>query len=83
MVEIRDLADLAGRVTLEREHRVFADHTGPVVRDADLGLSAVPDGDLDPGGVRVEGVLDQLLDDGGRPLDDKVSRPHTYRNAAL
>ena len=62
--------DLAGRVPLEAQPRVVGRHADAVVLDADETLAAVFDGDGDPGGGGVDGVLDQLLDHRGRPLDD-------------
>ena len=45
-----------------------------VVGDRDPGGTALAHVDLDAPGFGVEGVLDQLLDDGGRPLDDLAGR---------
>ena len=45
-------------------------HADAVVLDPDQLLAAVLDGDGDARRLGVDGVLDQLLDDRGRPLDD-------------
>ena len=55
---------------LERELRVGARHAVPVVAHAHERRPAVLDLDVDAARPRVERVLDQLLDDGRRPLDD-------------
>src|SRR4029078_1011151 len=63
-------ADLAGRVALDGQPRVLGVHAFAVVFDADQPLAAAVDGDRDPRGPGVQRVLAQLLDDGGRALDD-------------
>ena len=57
-------------MALQGELRILAIHPQTVVAHADQRLAAVLD--LDPYGVRsgIEGILDELLDDGGRTLDD-------------
>ena len=62
--------DLAGGVALDRQPRVLSLHPLAIVLDADRLLAAELDGDGDAAGAGVERVLDQLLDDRGRPLDD-------------
>src|SRR3954467_1103800 len=54
---------------LKGQHRVVAHHAASVVADLDKFLAARLDADLDPGGARVEGVLEHFFDDGGRPFD--------------
>ena len=49
-------------------------HAVPVVLDAHQALAAVLDGDGDAARAGVDGVLDQLLDDRGGPLDDLAGR---------
>ena len=68
--QIGGRGDLAGRVSLETQSRVVGGHADAVVVDADQPLAAVFDGDHDPSGRGVDGVLDQLLDDRRRALDD-------------
>src|SRR6266516_2321372 len=63
-------ADLARRVALQRELRVVAIHPRAVVAHANQRLAPVLQLDADRPGAGIEAVLDQLLDDGGRPLDD-------------
>ncbi len=62
--------DLARRVTLDREPRVLRIHPFAVVLDAQRLLPAELDGDRNPPRARVERVLDELLDDRRRTLDD-------------
>ena len=68
--EVVGAADLAGRVPLDRQPRVLRLHPLAVVFDANQLLAAELDGDGDAPRAGVERVLDQLLDDRGRPLDD-------------
>ncbi len=72
--EILGPADLARRVPLDRQARILAIHAVAVVLDADRLLAAELDRDRDAARVRVERVLDQLLDDGRRTLDDFAGR---------
>ena len=53
--------------------RVFRLHPFPVVLDPHLFLATKFDPNGDPAGAGVNGVLDEFLDDGGRPLDDFAS----------
>ncbi len=66
--EVFGALNFAGGVAFQAEERVVAVHAGAVVGDADEAASARLDDDVDAGGLRVEGVLDQLLDDAGRPF---------------
>ena len=66
--------DLAGRVPLERQSRVLRRHPLAIVLDADEPLAAELGGDGDAPRARVEAVLDQLLDNGGRALDHLSGR---------
>ncbi len=72
--EIVGRADLAGGVPVEREQRVLAPHALAVVGDADQRLAAGLDGDRHRAGLRVERVLEQLLEHGGRALDHLARR---------
>ena len=54
----------------QRELRVGAAHPFPVVAHPDQGLAAVLQLDADRPGTGVEGVLQKLLHDRRRPLDD-------------
>ncbi len=60
--------DLGRRVTLERKPRVLRRHPAAVVPDEDALDASVLEIHLDAGRPGVQGVLDQLLDDGGRTL---------------
>jgi hypothetical protein len=57
-------------VALEGEHRVVARHPLAVVRDAQEATAASLHVQLDAPRARVNRVLDQLLGDRGRALDD-------------
>ncbi len=63
-----------GGVALDAKREVDGVHAGAVVDDADEAAPARLDGDVDPRGARVERVLHQLLDGGGRALDDLARR---------
>ena len=54
----------------EAEGGVLGGHALAVVPDGDEPLPAVEELDADLGRPGVEGVLDELLDDGDRPFDD-------------
>ncbi len=69
-VEVLGAGDLARRVPFERQPGVLGIHAVAVVFDAQQLLAAELDRDGDARGAGVERVLDQLLDDGGRTLDD-------------
>ena len=58
-------ADFGGGVALEGEEGVVADHAVAVVGDADEFAAAGFDFDADAGGSGVEGVFEELFDDGG------------------
>ena len=64
--------DVAWRSTASS--RSCGRHAAAIVDDADQPPSAQFDRDIDAGRARVEGVLDELLDGGGRPLDDLARR---------
>ena len=68
-LQVLEVGDLAGGVTLEREARVGRAHAAAVVRDGDEIATAVAHLDADPRGAGVERVLDQLLHHRGRALD--------------
>ena len=53
--------------------RVVGAHAAPIVLDADEALAAEFDGHRDAARARVDGVLEQFLDDAGRALDDLAS----------
>ena len=57
-----------------RKTRVFLRHALAVVRYAQEARAARHDFDFDFFRARVDGVFDELLDDGGRPLDDFAGR---------
>ncbi len=64
------MVNLARRMALERERRVARVHPRAVVADADQRDAAPFDLDLDARRAGVDGVLDELLDDARRSLDD-------------
>ncbi|PYO93763.1 MAG: hypothetical protein DMD62_07955 [Gemmatimonadetes bacterium] len=68
--QVRRRPNFARRVSLEREARVLALETRPVVAHADQRLAAIFQLDADRLRTGVERVLDQLLDDGRRTLHD-------------
>jgi hypothetical protein len=61
--------ELAGGVGGEGQGQVLGGDTAAVVHDADEGGAALLDLHLDALAARVQAVLQQLLDDGGGPLD--------------
>jgi hypothetical protein len=69
-VEIFGAGDLARRVPLERHPRIRRIHPLPVVLHAEQLLPAELDRHDKARCAGVQRVLDQLLDDGGRTLDD-------------
>ena len=68
--EIVGAADLARRMTLDRQARVLRLHPLAIVVDAHLLLAAELDVNRDARGAGVDGVLDELLDDRGGTFDD-------------
>src|SRR5207247_814329 len=72
--DVRVGEDLAGRVTLEREENVVRPHPFPVIQDGDEIPPPRLERDLDRARARVDGVLHQLLESRGRPLDDLSGR---------
>src|SRR4029079_10027650 len=73
-LEVGQLAELRGGVALEGLARVLRSHPVAVVADADPLLAARVDLDSDRARLRVERVLDQLLDHRRRPLHDLPRR---------
>ncbi len=59
----------ARRVPLECEPGVLGDHAQSIVNDGDRSDSAPLNPDVDARCLRVECVLDELLDDGGWSFD--------------
>ena len=72
--QVGGATNLRSRVTTERKDRVGARHAAAVVGDRDQGRAAAENLDAHRARARVERVLDQLLDGGGRPLDDFARR---------
>ena len=68
--EILRARDLARRVPLDRQPRILGLHPFAVVLDPQQLLAAKLDRDRDARRAGIERVLDQLLDDRGRTLDD-------------
>jgi len=73
-LQVVDVADLAGGVFLDGAREVLLAHPHAVVGDPDAFRAAGLDCDADPGGVGVDAVFDQFLDNGGGPLDDLAGR---------
>ncbi len=61
-------------MTPERKDRVGARHAGAVVGDRDQRRAAAQNFDAYQASARVERVLDQFLDRGGRPFDNFARR---------
>jgi hypothetical protein len=57
-------------MAFEGEQSVVADHAAAVVGDANEAAAASLDFDADACGAGIEGVLQELLDDGGGAVDD-------------
>ena len=69
-LQVRHVRELAGGEPLECQHRLVGSDPRPVVGDPYLVESPGGDADPDLGAARVERVLDELLDDRGRALND-------------
>ena len=61
-------------MALDGEDGIVARHPAAVVAHANGLAAAVFDREVDRRGAGVEGILDQLLDDGCRTLDDLARR---------
>ena len=57
-------------MALDGEREVVSVHAGAVVGDADQPQAAARRRDVDAARAGIDRVLDQLLDDARRPLDD-------------
>jgi hypothetical protein len=68
--EVADVRQLRRGVALEGEVEIVMVHPLAVVFDRQEIATAREEGDGDPPGIRIEGVLDELLDGGCRSLDD-------------
>ena len=68
--EVVQAPQLGGGVAPEGERQVFGPHAGAVVAHEDAFQAGAVDLDLDAAGAGVAGILQQLLDGGGGPLDD-------------
>src|SRR5690606_24443768 len=73
-LEVVERRDLARRVPRQREREPVPRDAAALVRHADELGAAGREVYRDRAGARVERVLDELLDDGGRPLDDLACR---------
>ena len=71
--EVVGLCDLRGSMTLERQSGICLRHALAVVDHLDEGTSCIQHHHMDGRGTCIHGVLDQLLDDGSRSLDDLTS----------
>src|SRR5271166_3857512 len=67
-------------MALDGEVEIFRGHAAAIVDDANEPPAAQFDRDVDAAGARVERILDELLDDGGRPLDDLARRDAVDKN---
>ncbi len=72
--QVGGAANLRGSMAAQRQDSVGARHAAAVVGDRYQRRAAAEDFDADGMGAGVERVLDQLLDGGGRPLDDLARR---------
>ena len=70
LLEVIQGGDLARGMACERQVKLTGRYAVTVVAHADQADSAVLDVDGEALCARVEGVLDELLDDGRRALDD-------------
>ncbi len=67
--EITETRNLAGRMAHQRETHIGGIDPRAVVAHPQQRGAAALDFHVDASRLRIERVLDQLLDDGGRPLD--------------
>jgi len=67
-------------MALDGEVEIFRGHAAAIVDDANEAPAAQFDRDVDAAGARVERILDELLDGGGRPLDDLARRDAIDKN---
>ena len=72
--DVRRVVNLARGVPLEAEQGVVAAHPVAVVAHAHEALAAAAEVYAEPAGAGIEGVLNQLLEDGGGALDDLPGR---------
>src|SRR5262245_54738993 len=72
--EIVRTADLARRVPFDREPRILRRHPFPIVLDANGLLASELDADVETARAGIDRVLDELLDDRGRPFHDLAGR---------
>jgi hypothetical protein len=72
--EIVERRDLARRMPRQSERQFVARDAAAVVADADQSRAAAFDVDRDRARPGIERVLDELLDDRGRPLHDLSGR---------
>ena len=70
------IVQLGGGVTQEGDARVLRGHAAAVVRHADIGRAAAAKFHRDILRAGVEGVLHQLLDNGGGTLHDLAGGDH-------
>eukprot|EP00982_Pelagococcus_subviridis_P004608 29255-Pelagococcus_subviridis.AAC.10 len=70
LVQVLERRELRRRVPLAQDGEVVLADADAVVRDLKELASAVLDGDRDRGRARVERVLQELLERGGRAVDD-------------
>ena len=73
-LEVVQGPELGGGVALQGQLGIPAAHAAAVVADTDEPGAALFDLDVNAAGPGVQGVFDQLLHDGPRPLDDLAGR---------
>jgi hypothetical protein len=67
--QVVGVAELAGRVAGECQRQVVRLDAPAIIDDADQVGAAVLDLDVDPPRAGIDAILEQLLDDAGRPFD--------------
>ena len=67
-------------MALDGEVEIFGGHAAAIVDDANEPPAAQFDRNIDSRSARVERILDELLDGGGRPLDDLARRDAIDKN---
>ena len=73
-LEVVERGNLAGRMARQGQADLLRPDPGAVVAHANQPASAPLELHFDALRAGVEGILDQLLDHGGRPLDDLTGR---------
>ena len=74
MLQVIDRADFTCGMTAKSQLCIGFIHTAAIVRHPDGTDTTLANLDMDHRSASVEGILDQLLDHGGRPFDDFTGR---------